>query len=132
MYQAWVLTALLVWPLVAAAIVMLAPERLARHLTLAAALIELGISVPMWWLIQPAAGMPFGARVPSIPAWAMSYTGGVGGISLCLVLLTTFLVPLSVLGSYTYITKRERAFYANLLVLTTGMIGVFVALDLFL
>jgi NADH-quinone oxidoreductase subunit M len=48
------------------------------------------------------------------------------------VLLTTFLVPLSVLGSFSYITKRERGFYANLLVLTTGMIGVFVALDLFL
>src|SRR5256712_2423287 len=49
-----------------------------------------------------------------------------------MVLLTTFLVPLSVLGSYAYITTRERAFYALLLVLTSGMIGVFVALDLFL
>src|SRR5205809_3963257 len=49
-----------------------------------------------------------------------------------MVLLTTFLVPLSVLGSYTYITTRERGFYALMLVLTTGMIGVFVALDLFL
>src|SRR5689334_14783341 len=49
-----------------------------------------------------------------------------------MVLLTTFLVPLSVLGSYAYITTRERGFYALMLVLTTGMIGVFVALDLFL
>src|SRR3989442_6474388 len=48
-----------------------------------------------------------------------------------MVLLTTFLVPLSVLGSYAYITTRERGFYALMLVLTTGMIGVFVALDLF-
>jgi len=48
------------------------------------------------------------------------------------VLLTTFLVPLSVLGSYAYITTRERGFYALMLVLTSGMIGVFVALDLFL
>src|SRR5207237_4890106 len=49
-----------------------------------------------------------------------------------MVLLTTFLVPLSVLGSYAYITTRERGFYALLLVLTSGMIGVFVSLDLFL
>jgi NADH-quinone oxidoreductase subunit M len=41
-------------------------------------------------------------------------------------------MPLSVLGSWSYITKREPGFYALLLVLTTGMIGVFVALDLFL
>src|SRR5206468_44072 len=57
---------------------------------------------------------------------------GVDGISLFMVLLTTLLVPLSVLGSYSYITTRERAYYALLLVLTSGMIGVFVALDLFL
>src|SRR3989442_10979481 len=49
-----------------------------------------------------------------------------------MVLLTTLLVPLSVLGSYSSITTRERAYYALLLVLTSGMIGVFVALDLFL
>src|SRR5437764_695543 len=70
--------------------------------------------------------------VPWIPSWGIRYTVGVDGISLFMVLLTTFLVPLSVLGSYAYITTRERGFYALLLVLTTGMIGVFVALDLFL
>src|SRR5204862_6505778 len=67
-----------------------------------------------------------------IPSWGIRYTVGVDGISLFMVLLTTFLVPLSVLGSYAYITTRERGFYGLMLVLTTGMIGVFVALDLFL
>src|SRR6058998_1359660 len=132
MYQSWVLTALLVWPLLAAVIVCFVPVRLAKHVALAATVIELGISLPLWWLFQPVAGMQFTARLPWIPAWGISYTVGVDGISLFLVLLTTVLVPLSVLGSYTYITKRERGFYANLLVLTSGMIGVFVALDLFL
>jgi len=56
----------------------------------------------------------------------------VDGISLFMVLLTTFLMPLSILGSWSYITKREGGFYSLLLLLTTGMIGVFVALDLFL
>jgi NADH-quinone oxidoreductase subunit M len=132
MYAHWVLTTLLVWPLLAAAAIWLAPEQLAKHLALAAALIELAVSVPLWWTFQPAAGMQFVQTFAWIPSWGISYTVGVDGISLFLVLLTTFLVPLSVLGSYTYITKRERSFYALLLVLTTGMIGVFVALDLFL
>jgi NADH-quinone oxidoreductase subunit M len=131
MYTDWVLTALLVWPLVAAAIVWLAPARLAKHLALAATIAEFALSVPLWWQFLPAGGMQFVQTLSWIPAWGISYKVGVDGISLFLVLLTTFLMPLSVLGSYGYITKREPAFYGLLLVLTTGMIGVFVALDLF-
>jgi NADH-quinone oxidoreductase subunit M len=132
MYDHWVLTALLAWPLLAAAALWAAPERLAKHLALAASLVEFAISVPLWWRFVPAAGMQFSVSWGWIPAWGIRYHVGVDGISLFMVLLTTFLVPLSVLGSYHYITKRERAFYAHLLVLTTGMVGVFVALDLFL
>jgi NADH-quinone oxidoreductase subunit M len=132
MYAHWVLTALLAWPLFAAVVIWLAPERLAKHLALSASLVELALSIPLWWTFVPAAGMQLTQMFPWIPAWGIAYTVGVDGISLFLVLLTTFLVPLSVLGSYRYITKRERSFYALLLVLTTGMIGVFVALDLFL
>jgi NADH-quinone oxidoreductase subunit M len=132
MYDHWVLTALLVWPLLAAAALWTAPERLAKHLALGASVVEFVISVPLWWRFVPAAGMQFGAAAPWVPAWGIRYHVGVDGISLFMVLLTTFLVPLSVLGSYRYITTRERGFYANLLVLTTGMVGVFVSLDLFL
>jgi len=131
MYAHWVLTALLVWPLLAAAVIWLAPERAAKHLALVASLAEFALSVPLWWVFDPAGGMQFVQAFAWIPGWGISYKVGVDGISLFLVLLTTFLVPLSVLGSYSYITKRERSFYALLLVLTTGMIGVFVALDLF-
>jgi NADH-quinone oxidoreductase subunit M len=56
---------------------------------------------------------------------------GIDGISLFMVLLTTFTMPLAVLGSWNYIKERETGFYALLLVLTTGMLGVFVALDMF-
>ena len=131
-YDRAVLTLLLVWPLLAAAALWLAPERRAKHLALGASVIEFALSVPLWWRFVPAAGMQFEISVPWVKAWGIGYHVGVDGISLFMVLLTTFLVPLSVLGSYNYITKRERAFYANLLVLTTGMVGVFVALDLFL
>src|SRR5436309_869026 len=132
MYRQWVLTALLAWPVLAALVVVLAPARWAKHVALAASLVEFAISAPLWWTFAPAGGMQSILDVPWIPSWGIRYTVGVDGISLFMVLLTTFLVPLSVLGSYSYITTRERGFYGLMLVLTTGMIGVFVALDLFL
>ena len=131
-YDRWVVTALLVWPLVAGLVVMLLPARLAKYAALVASLIEFAISVPLWWTFQPDAGMQFRVDVPWILGWGIRYTVGIDGISLFLVLLTTFLMPLSILGSWNYIHKREAGFYALLLVLTTGMVGVFVALDLFL
>src|SRR5437773_2462146 len=140
MYARWVLTALLVWPAVAAVAILIAPPRWAKHLGFVASLIEFAIAVPLWWTFVPSGGMQFVCDAPWIQVplfgtgapWSIHYTVGVDGISLFMVLLTTLLVPLSVLGSYSYITTRERAYYALLLVLTSGMIGVFVALDLFL
>src|SRR5881398_766374 len=132
MYAQTVLTALIAWPAIAAVGVLTAPARWAKHIALAGSLLELAISVPLWWVFQPAGGMQLQVDVPWIPSWGIHYAVGVDGISLFLILLTTFLMPLSILGSYNYITTRERAFYALLLVLTSGMIGVFVALDLFL
>src|SRR3989449_9051653 len=140
MYARWVLTALLVWPAVAAVAILIAPPRWAKHLGFVASLIEFAIAVPLWWTFGPSGGMEFVCDAPWIQVplfgtgapWSIHYTVGVDGISLFMVLLTTLLVPLSVLGSYSYITTRERAYYALLLVLTSGMIGVFVALDLFL
>src|SRR5438093_2875074 len=140
MYARWVLTALLAWPAVAAVAILIAPPRWAKHLGFVASVIEFAIAVPLWWTFVPSGGMQFVCDAPWIQVplfgtgapWSIHYTVGVDGISLFMVLLTTLLVPLSVLGSYTYITTRERAYYALLLVLTSGMIGVFVALDLFL
>jgi len=128
----WVLTALLVWPLIAGLIVLLLPARLAKYVALGASLVEFALSVPLWWTFVPANGMQFMVDHAWIAGWGIHYTVGVDGISLFMVLLTTFLMPLSILGSWSSITKREGGFYSLLLVLTTGMIGVFVALDLFL
>src|SRR6202795_3783471 len=60
------------------------------------------------------------------------YHLGVDGISLFLVLLTTFLTPLAILCSWESIHEHSKGFFAALLILETGMIGVFVSLDLFL
>jgi NADH-quinone oxidoreductase subunit M len=63
---------------------------------------------------------------------AIHYHLGVDGISLFLVLLTTFLTPLAILCSWESIHEHTKGFFISLLVLETGMIGVFVSLDLFL
>src|SRR5437762_13224964 len=98
---------------------MLAPPRWAKHIALATSLVEFAISVPLWWTFAPADGMQCILEVPWIPRWGIRYTVGVDGISLFMVLLTTFLVPLSVLGSYADIATWEGGSCALLLVLAT-------------
>ena len=131
-YQNWVVDALLVFPVVAAVVVLLAGESHAKRLALGATLIEFLLSVGLWWAFAPHyGGIQFEAVHQWIPAWGIAYRVGIDGISLFMVLLTTFMMPLTVLGSWKNIKTRERAFYSLMLVLTTGMLGVFVALDLF-
>ncbi len=81
---------------------------------------------------QDVAAMQFVERAPWIPAWGISYHVGVDGLSLWLVILTTFLTPLALLGSWSSIDKRVREFVVFMLLLEAGMLGVFVSLDLFL
>src|SRR5688572_18899886 len=78
-----------------------------------------------------AEGFQLGSRAEWIPEWGIAYVTGIDGISLWMVILTTFLMPLSVLASWG-ITKRVKPFFVFLLALETGMIGVFCSLDLFM
>ena len=71
----------------------------------------------------------FRAWIPSPP---IHYHVGVDGISLFLVLLTTFLTPIAMLASWKSIHNRTQGFYITLLILEAGIVGVFVSLDLFL
>lgn len=71
----------------------------------------------------------FHAWIPQPP---IHYHLGIDGLSLFLVLLTTFLTPISILCSWKSIDQRVKGFFISLLVLETGVIGVFVSLDLFL
>jgi NADH-quinone oxidoreductase subunit M len=67
-----------------------------------------------------------------LPAYGIAYKVGIDGLSLWLVILTTFLTPLALLGSWTSIQARVREFVVFMLLLEAGMVGVFCALDLFL
>ena len=78
------------------------------------------------------AGFQFDQNIPWIPTPNIHYHMGMDGISLWLVVLTTFLSPLCVLISWKSIHERVKEFFILLLVLETGLIGVFVSLDLFL
>jgi NADH-quinone oxidoreductase subunit M len=129
----WVLTVLIFLPLVGAAVALLVPQGTAKVVALGTGGLEFLIALPLFWTFDPA-GAPFQNEigVPWLREWGIFYRVGLDGISLFMVLLTAFLLPLTVLGSWTYIRDREKPFYAMLLALTSGVVGVFVALDMFL
>jgi NADH-quinone oxidoreductase subunit M len=131
-YSQWILHALVLLPLAGAIPVLLGDERSAKRTALAVTLLEMVLSLGLWWDFDAAmGGMQMVSSAPWIPRWGINYQVGIDGISLFMVLLTTVMMPLSVLASWTSITRRERAFYALMLTLLTGLIGVFIALDLF-
>ncbi|HEY6951482.1 MAG TPA: NADH-quinone oxidoreductase subunit M [Bacteroidota bacterium] len=79
-----------------------------------------------------AAGFQFVQQFIWISGLNISYHVGIDGLSLLMVLLTTFLTPLALLGTWNSIEHRVREYTMMILVLETGMLGVFVSLDLFL
>jgi NADH-quinone oxidoreductase subunit M len=132
-YERWILSTLLLIPMIGVAIVLLAPERWARWLTLVVASLELVLSLGLWWAFDPGnGGIQFAVNVPWIPEVGVNYRIGLDGLSLFMVLLATIMMPLLVWGSWFAIDTKVRGYYALLLALKTGMIGVFVSLDLFL
>jgi NADH-quinone oxidoreductase subunit M len=132
-FDRWILHVLLVLPLVGAIPVLLGPAALAKRTALVITVIEFLLSVGLWWAVDTNPGtLQLTSSMPWIPAWGISYAVGIDGISLTMVLLTTLLMPLCVVGSWNYISQRERGYYAMLLTLLTGVLGVFVATDLFL
>ena len=143
-YNAWILPALLLIPLAGALVLLLtgslshdagtlesAPS--ARVIALLFFVLEFVVSMGLWWSYDPA-----GARWQAtydhwwIVPWNARLSMGIDGISLMMVLLTTVIMPLAVLGSWTSIRTKVRSYYALMLVLTTGMLGVFVSRDLLL
>jgi NADH-quinone oxidoreductase subunit M len=99
-------------------------------LSLGIFVISLGLLAPYWF--QYPAGHTFSTNVSWISYPPIRYHVAVDGLSLWLVLLSTFLTPIAVLVSWKYIDKRVKEYYAFLILLEFGVVGVFVAMDLFL
>lgn len=107
-------------------------SHLSKWYALGASLVTFLIS---WGLLAAASDDP-GAwssfyRKPWIEAWGVSFALGLDGLSGALVFLTNLLVIVSIFASWTAVHDREREFYALLLTLQTGILGTFLALDLF-
>ena len=130
-----ILTIITFVPAAGAIVVALLPRRghIIQWFTLAVALVTFGLTLhlPINYVYgQP--GFQFEVDRAWIPNPAIRYHLGVDGISMWLVVLTGFLAPLGVLASWNKIDHRTKEFYFFFLLQQTAMIGVFVALDMFL
>src|SRR5437899_1348789 len=130
-----ILTLVTFIPLAGAALLLFVPnrERDIRVFSLVISLLAFVLSLHLPVHLQRAqAGFQYEVNVPWIPTPNIHYHMGVDGISMWLVVLTTFLTPLCVLISWKSIHERVKEFFILLLILETALIGVFVSLDLFL
>ncbi|HWP24018.1 MAG TPA: proton-conducting transporter membrane subunit, partial [Candidatus Binatia bacterium] len=129
------LTLLLAIPVLGAGILIFMPRRQTQAL-FGLALLTSGLDFA--WSLKilasfdaTQADMQLLERVPWMPGFGIEYFVGIDGISLFLVLLTTLLMPLAILASWS-VEQRIKEYLVCMLLLQTGMLGAFVALDLFL
>ncbi|HSE94112.1 MAG TPA: NADH-quinone oxidoreductase subunit M [Methylomirabilota bacterium] len=130
------LTVVTFLPAAAALALLLVPRRadtLVRGGALAAAVATFVVSLPLYFAFDAAsAEYQFVEYAAWIPSLGVGYHVGVDGISLLLVLLTTLLTPIALASAAHAVEDRAKEFGVVMLLLETGMTGVFVSLDLFL
>jgi NADH-quinone oxidoreductase subunit M len=129
------LAALVLLPVAGAIALAFISPRAERAHRLVALVVSTGVFVLSLALViafRPEPGMQFEVSRAWMPGLGIRYHVGVDGLSLWLIILTTFLTPLSILGSWHSIHDRVKGFHIFMLLLEAGMLGVFVALDLFL
>jgi NADH-quinone oxidoreductase subunit M len=123
-------------PAAGAVLLAFLPRRSERALRFGALLVSLATfvaSLPLWFGFDAEiADYQFEEVVRWMPSTGVSYHVGIDGISLLLVLLTTFITPIALGSAWHAIEERTKEFVIAMLVLETGMLGVFVSLDLFL
>jgi NADH-quinone oxidoreductase subunit M len=132
------LTLVTFFPLIGILVILFLKEEqrnIIRWIALGTTLITFGLS--LWILAQFKNTSPDLQLVVNIPwiqvaGWNISYHLGVDGLSILLLLLTTFLTPIAILSTWTAVTERVKDFMVFFLLLEVGMVGVFVAMDLFL
>jgi len=133
-----ILSSLIVLPVAGALVLLLVPDRsgqglLVRRLALIVSLLVFAESLLLWNRFAPGtADFQFVERHAWVSAFGISYALGVDGISLLLVVLTTLLTPIALIGSWESVHTRIKGFCVSLLLLESAMIGVFLSIDLFL
>jgi NADH-quinone oxidoreductase subunit M len=135
-YSAHTLTVVTFLPLVGAIVIAFLKrgnDSAVRWTALIFSLLTFLVSVCLYWRFDPQmAGMQFQEMHAWMAVPPVNYHLGVDGLSALMVLLTGFLTPLAILISWKSINQRTKEFFLFLLALETGMMGVFVALDLIL
>ena len=123
------------FPLLGAILLMFIPKDKKSALytiSLAIAFITFAVSLLLYFHFDAKTADPQFVENGAWLGYGINYHLGIDGISLFLVLLTTFLMPIALLSSWSYIQERVKEYLIFMLVLETGIIGVFVALNLFL
>jgi NADH-quinone oxidoreductase subunit M len=137
-FRAHLLSIITYTPLVGALVLLLPPfkgkDDAVRWFANVVGVVGFLVSLPLWFWFDPNHPKPFQfeERFDWIKGIGVQYYFGVDGISILLILLTTLLGAIAILSSWTAITDRVRQFYVFLLLLQTGMLGVFCAIDMFL
>src|SRR5579864_6473072 len=138
--QSHILSIILFTPLAGALLLMFVPKEqkdairwIANIFALAGLLVSIPL-VPWFWAQRFEPGFKFMEGAPNnwIPSIGAGYVLGIDGISFLLIMLTTLLGWISILSSWSAIENRVKEYYIWFLVLQTGMLGVFMALDFFL
>ena len=133
-----ILSSLIVLPIAGALLLLFVRDTeqnapIVRNIALIVSVLVFAETLLLWSRFNPAtADFQFIERHDWIPLFGISYFIGVDGISLFLLVLTGFLTPLALLGSWESVHQKTRAFCMFVLLLEAAMIGVFVSLDLFL
>jgi len=124
------LSLLIFLPLFFAFVVALLPEKAIRPGALIMSLLHFALSCALFYRFDPhKVGLQLVERSPWVPTFGITYFVGIDGISFWLVMLSAFLTPIVVLGSWTAIAKNVRSFHICLFLLLTSTIGTFVAMD---
>lgn len=123
---------LILLPVIAGVVTLFSGERLAKTVALIGGLATLGVAVMTWLQFDPSAGTQFGFKYAWVSSGGISFAAGIDGISLLLVLLTTFLTPLIVLSAFKHSYSNPASFYSLILFMEAALIGVFTATDAFL
>jgi NADH-quinone oxidoreductase subunit M len=123
---------LIFFPLVAALMLLMVKGEQVKKIALAASVIEFAIAIFALSQFKHDASAQFEASYRWISSLGISFHVGMDGISMLMVLLTTFLVPIIILTSFKTNYKNPAAFYALILAMQMALIGVFVSLDGFL
>jgi NADH-quinone oxidoreductase subunit M len=133
-----ILTLVTFFPLVGVLVILFLKQdqkNLIRWVALFSSLITFGLSLAALAQFDPSnPELQLEVNLPwiQVAGWNISYHLGVDGLSILLLLLTTFLTPISILSTWTAVEERVKDFMIFFLLLEVGMLGVFVAQDLFL